>query len=189
MPRIRMSRDHFLNNVLRVEIVTPIRSDEFLDRILCRDPSLDHLCLELIHWGYPSALDWVKKATSHRQNGKVCCPAISVHGYHGDLSFEMRQAIVDSGALWMPRAGLSMGKDCGTIIRESQPQNTLKLVGVDNTHLQNVRMIGPKTKYDHDLETYNSLDLWPPGGTHISMIEDSEFEEMLRQAARELNNE
>jgi hypothetical protein len=156
---------------MMVEIVTPRQADVFLDRIAQKDPTIDHLCLELCHWGFDEAMAWIYKVHSVCKTPKTSMPVITIHGEVGDTTLEMERAIHNAGAIWLPRRDEEFfGKDCATIIYEMCIRRNIVMT---NGYAPLVE--------DYDLEMINS-------DANLG-IPDAEFEDLLRENLKELNND
>jgi hypothetical protein len=109
-------------SLLRVETVTPRSASRFLEMVDHSDQDLyDHLCIELVHWGFNEIMAWIYrlKTTCERKRPKIVSPCVSIFGYEDDVNPEMIEVFNRAGALWIPRNDAkSRGKDGATIIRE-----------------------------------------------------------------------
>lgn len=105
---------------LGVEMVTPRTGDRTLGRIVKQDSDIDHLCLELVHWGFDPAIDWVLKFRKLVDNNpSLVPPAVSIHGFPNEVDSRMTAMMEKLGATWHPRTEKkSFGKDCVTIVHE-----------------------------------------------------------------------
>ncbi len=151
--------------LLRVEIVTPRSADLFIQRIRNRDPLIDHLCLELVHWGFNEVLDWISKVhIVCKVNPKVMFPAITIHGYGGEMTQDMLDAFENANVSWMERKDQkNKGKDCATIIQEMvlvKPAN--KFAEID---------------YPFDLSNLSS--------GYFQQLPDAEFHQLIQRSIAE----
>lgn len=200
--------------ILRPEIVTPRGGPNYLKRIERQD-SIEHLCLELVHWGFDEIMAWIYQVQAIcRKNPKYTPPIISIHGNENDLTRDMIDAFTTAGALWMSRdEKKSLGKDPLTILYElldsrvpPKVQTHIK-VYPPNLYERPVRYLDPDD-YCDDLDRYvdsnynpdhyrrgadtdydDTLDLSELVGECNRALPDNEFEELLQNTIREIQGD